>query len=215
MSICLRTIKKQKSLKTILNNNVLNISQKSENPAVGTTLSWFSWRFFLTMLFTFIFDRVTKLLIICLMPIEASKQMSTKVVEVIDGVFSIVHVVNYGAAWGVLSGQTYLLSSIAIVTIASLWFFRRELGLSHPLMQYAMGFFVGGILGNLFDRIYYGGVVDFLDVTIPIINYRWPAFNVADCGIFVGVAMYIIVSLINEHRTKKEKSSGQSKFEGN
>lgn len=194
---------------------MLNVSQHSENPAKGTSLSWFSWQFFLTMLFTFVLDRITKLLVVCLMPIEDSKQMSVKVIEIVDGVLSIVHVTNYGAAWGILSGQTYLLSSIAIVTLASLWFFRRELGLSHTLMQYAIGFFVGGILGNLFDRIYYGGVVDFIDVTIPIINYRWPAFNVADCGIFVGVAMYIIVSLINEHHEKRERNSGRKKFEGN
>ncbi|MBO5782274.1 MAG: signal peptidase II [Opitutales bacterium] len=193
---------------------MLNISQKSENPAKGTSLSWFSWRFFITMLLTFALDRITKLLVVCLMPIDETKNVSASVIEVVEGVFSIVHVTNHGAAWGILSGQTYLLSSIAVVTMASLWFFRRELGLSHPLMQYAMGFFVGGILGNLFDRIYYGCVVDFLDFTIPVINYRWPAFNVADCGIFVGVAMYIIVSVVIERREKKERKSGRKKFEG-
>lgn len=166
------------------------------------------------MLLTFALDRITKLLVVCLMPIDESRQMSASVVEVVEGVFSIVHVTNRGAAWGILSGQTYLLSSIAVVTMASLWFFRRELGLSHPLMQYAMGFFVGGILGNLFDRIYYGSVVDFLDFTIPVVNYRWPAFNVADCGIFVGVAMYIISSVVIERREKKERKSGRKKFEG-
>ncbi|MBR4597529.1 MAG: signal peptidase II [Opitutales bacterium] len=194
---------------------MLRVSQKSENPAKATSLSWLSWRFVLTAVFTFALDRITKLLVIYLMPVDETSEGASSVVEIISGYFSLVHVTNRGAAWGILSGQTYLLSSIAIVTIASLWFFRRELGLSHALMQYAMGFFVGGILGNLFDRIYYGYVVDFIDVTIPVVDYRWPAFNIADCGIFIGVAMYVIVSLAIERREKKERKSGREKFEGN
>ncbi|MBR6388885.1 MAG: signal peptidase II [Opitutales bacterium] len=194
---------------------MLSISQRPENPAKATSLSWLSWRFVLTMLFTFALDRLTKLAVIRLMPVDESSQNASSVVEIISGYFSIVHVTNHGAAWGILSGQTYLLCSIAIVTIACLWSFRRELGLSHPVMQYAMGFFVGGILGNLFDRVYYGCVVDFLDVVIPFANYRWPAFNIADCGIFIGVAAYIVASIAIERREKKERKSGREKFEGN
>ena len=58
-----------------------------------------------------------------------------------------------------------------------------------------MGMFVGGVLGNLLDRITCGHVVDFLDVYIPYVNYRWPAFNIADCGICVGVFLYIVISM--------------------
>ena len=53
-----------------------------------------------------------------------------------------------------------------------------------------------GVVGNLIDRISYGHVIDFIDVHLPIVNYRWPAFNVADCGITVGVAIYIIMVFV-------------------
>lgn len=53
----------------------------------------------------------------------------------------------------------------------------------------------GGISGNLLNRLYSGYVIDFLDVHLP--GYRWPAFNIADCGISIGVTLYIIVTLFD------------------
>ena len=127
-------------------------------------------------------------------------------IPVIDGFFYIVHIANEGAAWGMLSGQTYFLSSIAVLVLAAIWFFRRQLGLDGKLAQLSVGLFAGGVLGNLIDRICYGHVIDFLDVHLPIINYRWPAFNVADCAICVGVFLYIISSFISD--IKKSRGKG-------
>ena len=173
-------------------------------------------RFLVTFLLIIVLDQLTKLLVMHYLPWSPESPVyalegKNPPICVIDGFFYIVHITNQGAAWGILSGQTYLLTSIALVTLAALWFFRKQLGFEYPAVQYAMGLFCGGIIGNLIDRICYGHVVDFLDVHLPIINYRWPAFNVADCGIAVGVGLYIIVSFIIEHRQNKELKSGQEK----
>lgn len=128
----------------------------------------------------------------------------------IDNFLYIVHITNEGAAWGILSGQTYLLSSIALLALAAVWIFRNQLGFDTGCGQLALGIFAGGVVGNLFDRICYGHVIDFIDVHLPLIEYRWPAFNVADCGITVGVAVYIISVLIDE----REKSARKPAAEG-
>ncbi len=128
-------------------------------------------------------------------------------IPVIDNFFYIVHITNEGAAWGILSGQTYLLTSVAIIVLMGMWLFRKHLGVESTLVQIAMGLFVGGIIGNLIDRISYGHVIDFLDVHLPIVNYRWPAFNVADCAISIGVTLYIFYSLFLDGKDKPRKKS--------
>jgi len=147
--------------------------------------------FLLPLICILVLDQITKLAVIHFIPFGKSGAE----IPVVDGFFYLVHVTNAGAAWGILDGKTYLLSSIAILTLAALWLFRHELGLRNKKMQFALGLFAGGVLGNLIDRVLYGHVVDFLDVYLPLINYRWPAFNIADCGISIGVTLYIIFTL--------------------
>ncbi len=132
-------------------------------------------------------------------------------ISVIDNLLYIVHITNEGAAWGILSGRTYLLTSIAILALAGLWLFRKYFGFDSIVGQVSLGMFAGGVLGNLIDRISYGHVIDFIDVHIPLINYRWPAFNVADCGICIGVGLYVISVLIDDWKQKKSKKSAESK----
>ncbi len=124
-------------------------------------------------------------------------------IPVINGYFYLVHIANEGAAWGMLSGQTYFLTSIAVIALAGMWLFRKHLGADHRIVQIAMGVFAGGVIGNLIDRVYYGHVIDFLDVHIPVVNYRWPAFNIADSAIFIGVSLYIIFSLFLDVKKSK------------
>ena len=69
---------------------------------------------------------------------------------------------------------------------------RRALQIKRPLMQVAFALLVAGITGNMIDRLFVGYVVDFVDCNI--FGYAFPAFNVADVGITVGVAMYILFS---------------------
>ncbi len=114
-------------------------------------------------------------------------------IEIIPGFFYLAHIVNEGAAWGMFRGFRYGFVALALVALVGFYFFRRNLLLKKMPCQLAFGFICGGILGNLCDRLRLGFVVDFLDFHLP--GYRWPAFNVADSGITVGVALYIILTL--------------------
>ena len=100
----------------------------------------------------------------------------------IAGPFSIHHVHNSGIAFGLFSSATSIV--IALTALAVLWmliFFARS-GARHPVLPVALGFVLGGSVSNLVDRVRLGHVTDFLDLRY------WPAFNLADVFIVVGVA---------------------------
>jgi signal peptidase II len=122
-----------------------------------------------------------------------------------DGFFNLVYVRNTGAAWGMLNGQNLFLIGLALVILAALFFFRHKLLHGIPARRVVLGLLLGGILGNLIDRLRDGWVTDFLDFHVG--PHHWPAFNVADAAICSAMAVYLISSLLNEHRIKKQKES--------
>lgn len=119
----------------------------------------------------------------------------------------VVHVGNKGAAWGL--GSEYdvrpFLVFLALAVLALVWRWR------HPLMrelaggQVAFGLFVGGTLGNVRDRLFGDHVVDFIDVHLP--GYRFPAFNVADSCICVGVMLYLVMSYRQDYLRREAIAS--------
>jgi signal peptidase II len=119
-------------------------------------------------------------------------------IPVVPGFLYWVHVHNTGAAWGLFRDGALFLAGLAAVVLALLYRFRHALELRHPYNQWVFGLIVGGILGNFVDRVLYGHVVDFIDVHLPVIDYRWPAFNVADSGICIGVLLYAIAAFFPE-----------------
>jgi len=166
--------------------------------------------FFATATLVIILDQLTKLAIVANIPWERGNPTyhfgaESSPIALIDNFLYIVHITNEGAAWGILSGQTYLLTSIALIALAAVWIFRKQLGFDSKCGQLALGIFAGGVVGNLIDRICYGHVIDFIDVHLPIVNYRWPAFNFADCGITVGVFIYIIMVILEERGKSSSK----------
>jgi signal peptidase II len=99
------------------------------------------------------------------------------------GPVAIHHVQNSGIAFGLFASRTTFVIAITLVAVAAmLWFFARS-GRRHPLLPVALGLVLGGSLANLLDRVRLGHVTDFLDVSV------WPAFNLADTFIVVGVAL--------------------------
>lgn len=144
-------------------------------------------------------DQITKLLVA-----QARPHL-----RVIPGFFNLIYVENPGAAFGILQGKQALLSGVnalAAVVIIYLIFHERE---DRKGMLYALACILGGDIGNLIDRVRLGYVVDFLDFHFH--QYRWPAFNIADSAITVGVALLILVTLREEwHRNDSaEKIEGQ------
>lgn len=123
--------------------------------------------------------------------------------EIIPGFLNFVYVRNPGAAWGVLAGHVELLAVFALGALAGIFYFRHTLGLRDRFMQTSFGLLVGGITGNLLDRLLFGYVVDFIDVILPW-GYRWPTFNIADSAIVIGCALYLWASFREPHPNPEE-----------
>jgi signal peptidase II len=119
-------------------------------------------------------------------------------ITIITDFFHLVHVGNTGAAWGMFAGKTAWLAALAIVTLAGIYFFRHHLELRRLVTQVCFGLLCGGIFGNLVDRIAHGHVIDFLLFTFG--TWDFPAFNIADSAICVGVAIYLVQSFREPQR---------------
>jgi signal peptidase II len=123
-------------------------------------------------------------------------------IVVVKGFFNLVNVGNTGAAWSLFSGRSSALALLAVATLIAIYAWRRQLGLRGRIVQISFGLLCGGILGNLLDRLYYQHVIDFLDFHFG--SYIYPTFNVADSGICVGVAIYLLNSLLKPGASEKK-----------
>ncbi len=110
--------------------------------------------------------------------------------------FNIVLVWNRGVSFGILNQDSawvpWLLSALAAAICVGLFIWLRRA--EGRWLAGGLGLIIGGALGNVIDRVRYGAVFDFLDVHAA--GFHWPAFNVADAAITVGVATLLIDSLI-------------------
>ena len=115
------------------------------------------------------------------------------------------YVTNPGAAWSMLSDYPMVLTVLAALALCAIYAFRSQLEIYRIVNQFIFGTICGGIAGNLSDRIFRepAEVVDFIDVFIPIINYDYPIFNIADSGIFLGAFGYIIVGFYDSKKLKQ------------
>jgi len=115
------------------------------------------------------------------------------------GPFSIHHVQNSGIAFGLFSSATAAV--IVVTSVAVLWmvlFFARS-GARHPILPAALGLVIGGSLSNLIDRVRLGHVTDFLDFKY------WPAFNLADSFIVIGVVILFVVLLFTDREPRRRR----------
>lgn len=121
--------------------------------------------------------------------------------SVIAGLFDITYVRNSGAAFGLFASVDSSIKAILLNSVAVLVFLvvsAYALRSSHRSIRLQLGFalILGGAVGNLLDRVRFGYVVDFLDFSIS--GHHWPAFNVADSAICVGVGLLFLDMLRNE-----------------
>jgi signal peptidase II len=127
---------------------------------------------------------------------------------VIDGFVQLVRALNDGAAFGLFSGKVLLLTIVPIVAlVASVVFFL--FGGPQPRKVYvALGLVAAGACGNLYDRIFNGGLVrDFIDVYYH--SYHWPTFNVADSLLCIGVVILILPMIWEVFIRKPAQKHGQ------
>ena len=131
---------------------------------------------------------------------------------VIPGFFDLTYIKNTGAAWGMFRGQNTALILLSIVMLLVLIIFRRSFLSDIKVHRWALGLMLGGIIGNLIDRVFFQFVTDFLDFYIK--SHHWPAFNIADAAICSGVFLYIVSSFwlethpLNENRMR-EMANGE------
>ena len=140
---------------------------------------------------------------------QASKWWLTRSLDIhefrplIEGVLSLSHVQNRGAAFGILSDadlpyQAALFSAVSLLALIAIAVYAFRLPAEARLPQMGLALVLGGALGNLIDRVRLGYVVDFIHLYWG--SHQWPDFNVADSAITVGVALLILDMLVAPDR---------------
>ncbi|MGD2099581.1 MAG: signal peptidase II [Desulfobacterales bacterium] len=132
-------------------------------------------------------DQITKELVLRAIPLNT-------IIPVVDGFLNITHIRNPGGAFGLMANLSPVMRNIIFLFISSLavgliFYFYKKTPSHRPWLAAAFALIFGGAIGNLIDRIRFGNVVDFLDFYLG--NLHWPAFNVADSAISIGIGIFL------------------------
>jgi signal peptidase II len=130
-------------------------------------------------------------------------------VPLVDGLLSLSHVRNHGAAFGLLSDwnlpyQSLLLSLLSLLALGAIALYFTRLPDAARLPRLALALVLGGAVGNVIDRVRLGYVVDFVHVYWR--EYQWPDFNVADSAITVGVAL-LVIDILSSPETEPQAAA--------
>lgn len=115
-------------------------------------------------------------------------------IVVIKNLFSFQYLENRGAAFGIFQGKTLLLAMITLIVVGGIIYYLIKYRPQSKIMKIGLGFIIAGALGNLYDRIVYKYVVDFILVHYKDVYY-YPTFNVADIFVVMGTLMLAIFIL--------------------
>lgn len=118
-------------------------------------------------------------------------------VVLINHFLNITYVKNTGAAWSILSSNTFLITIISIIIIVGIIFYIRKYSNQRKLEIIAYAMLLGGSIGNLFNRIINGYVIDF--ISINLFGWNYPIFNLADIFIVLGVMLYMVDTWRNQN----------------
>jgi signal peptidase II len=132
-------------------------------------------------------------------------------IEVIPGYLDIIHIRNSGVAFGFLKGfgtqyKTLSLIGVAAVAVFLLGFLISQVRRDQKLQAFSLALILGGAIGNIIDRFRLGEVVDFVDAHWQGI-YHWPAFNVADMGISVGIVLLLADELLSRKKPAMQEKA--------
>jgi signal peptidase II len=144
--------------------------------------------FYATALGIVLLDQLSKWYIQAAIPLGHS-------IPIIPNYFAIVHVLNPGAAFGLMADRPWSFRNpffigISVLAVGFIVYYRHRGLHGHRLASLALSLILGGAIGNLIDRLRIGMVIDFIDV--HYYQYHWPAFNVADSAITVGVSLMLL-----------------------
>lgn len=154
------------------------------------------WLLFLIAALVVLSDRLTKLWIV-------AHIRSGHAITIIPRVFRLTHVLNTGAAFSMFESSASphlvrnLLIGFSVVAVAVVVVLILRMGRTLSVTSVALALILGGAVGNLYDRIRFGYVVDFLEV--HIYHYHWPDFNIADSAIVIGASLLLLEMLRPQH----------------
>lgn len=147
---------------------------------------------FLISLLVIVLDRCSKLWVV-------KHIQPGSAITVIPHVFRITHVLNFGAAFSMFASSTspdavrWCLIGFSLVAAVAVAVLLWKWGRTITITSFALSLILGGAIGNLYDRVKFRFVVDFLEV--HIVHYHWPDFNVADSAIVVGACLLLLETL--------------------
>jgi signal peptidase II len=141
-----------------------------------------------------ILDQITKLVVVA--NIEFGRD-----IPVIPEFFNLTHVLNPGGAFGLFAQHSAMVRIMfflvfSLIAVGFILYIYVGIPETHPMLANGMSLIFGGAIGNLIDRVRMGKVVDFLDVYLG--NMHWPAFNIADSAICIGVGVFVYHILFNK-----------------
>jgi len=161
-------------------------------------------KFLLIPFLVLILDHVSKWLV-------RTRTDPHQVIDIIPGYLRLSYVHNSGVAFGLfadldMAWKPYILSGMAIIAVVVILLYSSRMPPERTLLQVSLAMTMGGILGNLADRIVRGFVVDFIEFHIYE-SFHWPTFNIADSAITIGIGLLLIDTIRNPGI---EEISGQS-----
>ena len=151
-------------------------------------------KIFSIYLFTCIIDQIIKLIIKFNMKVKDS-------ITIIPKFFKINYLQNSGAAFSSFEGKKYILIIVSLIIFILLIKYIKENEITRKLEIIPLGMILGGLVGNLIDRVIYGYVIDYLSFTF--FGWEFPVFNLADSFIVVGVILLIIDMILVSVKNRK------------
>lgn len=143
-------------------------------------------------------DIITKSLVVRLLSLHAPVAVAGEFIR-------LIHVKNFGSAFGLVQGGRLFFIAFSLLSIILIAALARQPRYRTPSFGISLGMILGGAIGNLIDRIFFGAVTDFIDMGIG--SHRWPTYNVADIGVTVGVLLLAILLLRHEAPSAPESAA--------
>lgn len=155
---------------------------------------WLPWLWFGLALLVIVFDQWTKFLTV--------SGLAYNEKQVVTSFFNLTHRYNYGVAFSIFDdidgGQRWPLAALAFAVSIGLVIWIARIGKVASYEVIGLTLILGGAIGNLYDRVVLGYVVDFIEVHYK--QYYWPAFNIADSSICIGAALIILDSFVGSKK---------------
>lgn len=127
-------------------------------------------------------------------------------VPIINGVLHFTYIENPGMSFGLLQDKRWIFMTISTVAIIAIFVYLCTLKGKNTLLRTSLSLIVGGGMGNMFDRVLLGYVVDFIDVRVFGNFWRW-IFNIADAAVCIGAALLVIVCIAEFKKEAKKETA--------